>query len=97
MLEYRQQCQEMSSEELDLTVKVQLAAYRKSSTYWFQSVSEKQKIEGRERVAQKYYFAGQQVCRDIFLLCHGIGKSKLSSIDASLNKDGLKPRVHGNT
>lgn len=43
MLEYRHQCQEMSSEELDLTVKVQLAANRKSSTYWPQSTGKKQK------------------------------------------------------
>ena len=97
LLEYRQQCQEMSSEELDLTVKVQLAAHRKSSTYWPQSMSKKQKIKERERVAQKYYFAGQQVCRDTFLFCHGIGKFKLNNIAASLDKDGLKPRVHGNT
>lgn len=97
MLEYRQQCQEMSSEELDLTVKVQLAAHRKSSTYWPQSTSKKQKTKERERVAQKYHFAGQQVCRDTFLFCHGIGKFKLNSIAASLDKDGLKPRIHGNT
>lgn len=55
------------------------------------------KTKERERVAQKYYFAGQQVCRDTFLFCHGIGKFKLNSIAASLDKDGLKPRIHGNT
>ncbi|XP_062591990.1 uncharacterized protein LOC134253485 [Saccostrea cucullata] len=97
ILEYRQQCQEMSNEELDLTVKVQLAAHRKSSTYWPQSMSKKQKTKDRERVAQKYYFAGQQVCRDTFLFCHSIGKFKLNNIASSLDKDGLKPRIHGNT
>lgn len=77
-------------------MKVQLAAHRNSSTYWSQSTSKKQNTKERERVAQKYYFAGQQVCRDTFLFCHGIGNFKLNSIAASLDKDGLKPRIHGN-
>ena len=38
-----------------------------------------------------------EVCRDTFLFCHGIGKFQLSNIAASHDKDGLKPRVHGNT
>ena len=96
MLEYRQQCQEMTSDELDLTVKVQLAAHRKSNTYWPQSMSKKQKLKERERVSQKYFFAWMQICRDTFMFCHAIGKYKLNSIASSLDKDGLKPRVHGN-
>ena len=97
MLEYRQQCQEISSEEFDLSVKVKLAAHLKSSTYWSQSNEQKPKKKERERVAHIYYFAGQQVCLDTFLLCHGIGKFKLNNIAASHDKVGLKPRVHGNT
>ena len=62
MLEYRQQCQEMTSDELDLTVKVQFAEHRKSNTYWPQSMSKKQKLKERERVSQKYFFRRDLSC-----------------------------------
>ena len=62
-----QQYLEKTSVELDLTVKVQLAAHRKSNTYWPQSMSKKVKTKDRERVSQKYYFVGQQMCRENFL------------------------------
>lgn len=75
MLENRQQYQKMLGEELDLTVKVKLAADGRSSTYLPQSTGKIQKKTKKgERVAQKYYFALQQVCPDKFLpfFCHGI-------------------------
>lgn len=68
MLENRQQYQKMLGEELDLTVKVKLAAHGRSSTYLPQSTGKiKKKTREGERVAQKCYFALQQVCPDKFL------------------------------
>jgi hypothetical protein len=32
-----------------------------------------------------------------FLFAHAIGKSQLESISKSLEREGLKPRTHGNT
>lgn len=87
----------MSSEELDLTVKVQLAAHRKSSTYWPQSTSKKQKYKRERKSSTKVLFCWSAGMSRYFFFCHGIGKFKLKSIAASLDKDGLKPRIHGNT
>ncbi|XP_053391377.1 uncharacterized protein LOC128554153 [Mercenaria mercenaria] len=37
------------------------------------------------------------MCRETFMFCHGISKNKLANIASSLDKNGLKPRTHGNT
>lgn len=97
MLEYRHQCQEMSSEELDLTVKVQLAANRKSSTYWPQSTGKKQKQKRDKEYHKSTILLVSKYVEILFLFCHGIEKFKLNSLAASLDKDCLKPRIHGNT
>jgi hypothetical protein len=50
----------------------------------------------RERVRQKYYFNGVQVCRDTFAFEHGIRRKTVDSIGRSLDHEGLGARVHGN-
>ena len=46
---------------------------------------------------QQYFFNGHQICRKTFLFVHAIGKSQLESISKSLEREGIKPRTHGNT
>ena len=43
-----------------------------------------------------YYHQGKSVCSQMFRFLHGVSK-KLYNITMSLSKNGLTPRVHGNT
>lgn len=92
-VDYRRQCQEMTRDELDLTVKVQLSAHRKNLST--AALDEKRKTKERERPSQTFYSFGTQVCKRTFLFLHYIGKKRLKNISTSLDNDGLKPRVHG--
>jgi hypothetical protein len=84
----------MDKSELDLIIKVQLFAHRNNSTG---VDAKKHKDKERERIMQQYFFNGHQICRKTFLFAHTIGKSQLESISKSLEREGLKPRTHGNT
>ncbi|XP_063432029.1 uncharacterized protein LOC134714592 isoform X1 [Mytilus trossulus] len=92
--EYRYSCLEMDKNELDMVIKVQLFAHRHNDT---NVDAKKHKSKERERINQQYYFNGHQICRKTFLFAHAIGKSQLDSISKSLEKEGLKPRTHGNS
>lgn len=94
LLDYRLSCMEMEKSELDMLIKVQLFSHRNNS---LKIDAKKHKSKDRERISQQYFFNGSQVCRKTFVFAHGIGKTQLDSISKSLEKDGLKPRTHGNT
>ena len=51
----------------------------------------------RRRVYTTHYHQGKSVCSRMFQFLHGISKKKLYNITTSLSKNGLTPRVHGNT
>lgn len=92
MIEYRESCKELSQEELDIVIKSQLFAHRRSGSH---TEAKKHKIKERERPFQEFYFKGKRVCRKTFCFLHGIEKKKMLAIAKSLDVDGLIPRVHG--
>ncbi|XP_069108896.1 LOW QUALITY PROTEIN: uncharacterized protein [Argopecten irradians] len=92
--EFREHCHQLTHDELDITVKAELFAHRKSGSH---TQSKKHKIKERERPYQEFYFNGIRVCRTTFCFIHGISKNKLQAISKSLDTVGLMPRKHGNS
>jgi hypothetical protein len=92
VVQFRQYCQELDRGELDLVIKAELFAHRSSGP---NTSSNKHKIQERSRPSQQYFFKGFRICRATFCFAHDIAKQKLHAIAQSLDKDGLKPRVHG--
>ena len=93
LIEYRRNCLETPKTELDILIKVQLFHHRNNST---ETESKKHKSKAREKVRQKYYFSGIQVCRETFAFAHAVSRKTIDSIARSLDQDGLIARVHGN-
>ena len=92
IVDYRESCQEMSREELDIVIKSQLLAHRRSGSH---TNAKKHKVKERERPFQEFFFHGKRVCRSTFCFLHNIERKKLLAISKSLDEDGLRPRVHG--
>ena len=92
IIDYRESCQEMSREELDLVIKSQLFAHRRTGLH---TEAKKHKVKERERPYQEFYFQGKRVCRTTFCFLHNIERKKVLAISKSLDVDGLGPRVHG--
>ena len=82
----------MSREELDLVIKSQLFAHRRTGLH---TEAKKHKVKERERPYQEFYFQGKRVCRTTFCFLHNIERKKMLAISKSLDVDGLGPRVHG--
>ncbi|XP_053386664.1 uncharacterized protein LOC128550843 [Mercenaria mercenaria] len=55
--------------------------------------------KGRKRVRFRhdFKFQGKFVCRKTFMLVFDIGKHSLQNIMTHVNKNGVAPRIHGNT
>ena len=94
LCDYRNRCLELDKHELDMMIKVQLFHHRNNDTM---TDAKKHKPKDREKPRQSYYFHGNQVCRETFAFCHGIGRKQIDAIAHSLDTDGLVPRTHGNT
>ena len=92
MVDFRMHCFELTKDELDLVIKSALYSHRESES---KTTSSKHKITDRVRPSQQFFFRGRRVCRRTFCFLHGIDKQKLQVIGRSLDRDGLKPRVHG--
>lgn len=93
ILEYRENCIEMSKDELDLVIKVNLFNFRKAEQF---VDSKKHKKKERERPSQTFYFGSVQICRTTFCFLHAVSKNTLVTIGKSLDSDRFQPRVHGN-
>jgi hypothetical protein len=90
-IEFREHCKEVSKDELDMIIKAELFAHRRSGSV---TEAKKHKIKERECPYQEFYFKGKRLCRQTFCYIHGIEKKKLLSIAKSLDTDGLSPRTH---
>jgi len=91
-ISFRQYCQELTRDELDLVIKAHLITHRQQGPL---TNALKHKRKERERNRQQFHFHDVRICRQTFCFLHDIDKEKLSSISKSLDLDGLTPRVHG--
>ena len=85
----------LSNSEMDMAIMGQLMAF--SPTDKTTSSFNRNTSHERRRVYTTHYHQGKSVCSWMFQFLHGISKKKLYNITTSLSKNGLTPRVHGNT
>ena len=90
----RDECRDLTRDELDLVVMGQLQALTKRDT-----LTQKERATNAERVQTStvYQFGGHKVCCKTYCFLHSIGKSKLDAIKKSWMDNGLRPRTHGNS
>lgn len=92
LVSYREYCQELSRDELDLVIKSQIVNQRQNGP---QTSAKKHKAKERIRPRQNYFFQGNRICRTMFCFLHNVEKQKLVAITKSLEEEGFRPRVHG--
>ena len=92
----RSQCAELSHAELDMVIMGQIMATTSSSDLTRHSLTHCKK-ENRQRSYTSFYHQGLRVCRKTFIFLHGISEWRFKALKSSVRRDGLAPRVHGNT
>ena len=87
--EMRDECRELTRDELDLVIMGQLRALtlRDSCTQ-----GSKRAATTRVQTQTQFRFGGHQICMKTFCFLHNIGLSKLKAIKASWLENGLRPR-----
>lgn len=88
LVEYRENCLEMSTTELDIAIRFQLFHHRQS---WGLTQYKKHKSKEKEKSRQDYFFNGQQICRETFAFVLGVNKKKNDAIGRSLVAEVLDP------
>ena len=85
--EMRDECRELSRQELDLVIMGELRALTaRSSRTWRETE--------RVRSHTKFLFSGQPVCLTTFCFLHCIGRGKFTATKSSWLQNGLRPQQH---
>lgn len=92
----RSQCAELSHEQLDLVIMGQIMAMTSTSDLTRHSITHRKK-ENRQLSYTSFYHHGLRICRKTFIFIHGISEWRFKALKTSCRRDGLMPRVHGNT
>uniref|UniRef100_A0A1X7U5Z3 Uncharacterized protein n=1 Tax=Amphimedon queenslandica TaxID=400682 RepID=A0A1X7U5Z3_AMPQE len=61
------------------------------------SINKKTTTRERQKSFTLYSHGGMKVCKDTFILIHGIGEKRLNNVRMSFLENGLTSRKHGNT
>ena len=48
----------------------------------------------RNRLANKYFFEGVEICKEAFLIIYGIGEKYWKNIRSHFIEHGISPRIH---
>ena len=91
-MDSRNNCQELSSAELDFVI---LGAIQSSINCSDVSVSGRSE-KNRKQLRMTFFYHGKRICRTTFLFLHCIGKNKFCSLLKHYKENGLSLRVHGN-
>ena len=98
-VEYRDQCLELSKNELDIAVLGQLAALRRREPT-LALVSDTARTKKR-RVCQRPYtvfrFGDMVICKTTFLFLHALFEKRFKNLCHHFDFNGLLPRIHSNT
>ena len=81
----RDECRELSRDELDLVVMGELRGMTMRDGLT-------QRDSNRLRTVTQYQFGGHRICYRTFCFLHNIGHGKLTAIKSSWLKNGLRPR-----
>ena len=93
--EVRSHCLSLTHDELDMVILGQIMATSNSISSVV--TTSRHVNKKRERQHNHYIHSGQRICRVMFRFFHTVGKKRHNNLLASLKKNGLIPRIHGNT
>lgn len=82
-------CAELSISQLDFALIAKLQAFTNAAP---QTSRRGHAPRERKQVHAQYLHQGIQICRDLFLKIHGIGKDRLTNLKAHAVSHGLTPR-----
>ena len=82
-------CAELTIPELDLALVAKLQSFTKFTA---QTSANKMTPRERKQVYAQYYHQGLQICRELFMKIHGIGKDRLTNLKAHAVQHGLTLR-----
>ena len=91
-MDSRNNCQELSSAELDFVI---LGAIQNSINCSDVRVSGRSE-KNRKQLRMTFFYHGKRICKTTFLFLHCIGKNKFCSLLKHYKENGLSLRVHGN-
>ena len=86
----RDECRQLSRDEMDMVVMGQLRALCQSD-----SLTQKTKAKNTERTrtATLFRFGGHRICQKMFLFLHAMSNTRFEAIKWSWRENGLRPRV----
>lgn len=82
-------CAELATPDLDLVLVAKLQAFTRHGET---TVRTKQRNEDRKQIKAMYYHKGLQVCRELFLQIHGVGRTRLHNLQLHAINEGLVVR-----
>jgi hypothetical protein len=91
----RASCVELTRGELDMVILGQLVACMNTSATV--STAARHKESEREKSYTSFTHQGKPSCARMFRFLHGIGEKRLKNLTQSLKRNGISPRVHGNS
>ena len=94
LMEYRGNCLQMSSAELDLVIMAQLSAFR-TSVQCIPPTYRGSKDNFRPHTS--FMFHGIKICQTMFLFLHTMSKQRFVTLCQHMDTHGIVARVHGNT
>ena len=94
LLEYRGNCLQLTSSELDLVVMAQLSALRTSS-HCIPPTHRGSRDSFRPHTS--FMFHGIKVCQTMFLFLHVMSKQRFVTLCQHVDASGIVTRIHGNT
>ena len=92
---FRLHCLELTIQELDLAILGQLAAFTNTSDSTAEDCHHV--VSVRKNSYSTYHHQGKPVCWSMFAFLFTVGRKRMRNLADNYLKNGLKPRVHGNS
>ena len=89
----RNNCQELSSAELDLVILGVIQSSLNCGDVSLSGRTEKQ----RERTRMVFFYHGRRICKETFSFLHSVSRTRFCSLLKHYKTNGLTLRVHGNS
>ena len=97
IIKCRQECMELTKDELDLVVMSQIRSLRSNPEQLTSRSSHHSSVHSITRGRSEYYLHGVRICRKVFLFLHCMSRSRYERLVNHYEDMGLCTRVHGNS
>ena len=97
IIKCRQECMELTKDELDLVVMSQIRSLRSNPEQPTARSSHHSSVHSITRGRSEYYLHGVRICRKVFLFLHCMSRSRYERLMNHYEDMELCTRVHGNS